>query len=74
MFLETLDTKKLFANGLAIIPWQFRLNASEDAEDERLQANLSSFATSAWILTLVAVAAAKSRRTLESGRWAHVPH
>ena len=31
MFLETLNTKELFADGLAIVPWKFWLGASEDA-------------------------------------------
>jgi hypothetical protein len=42
VFLETLDTKKLFADGLAIVPWKFRLSASEETGDEGLQANLSA--------------------------------
>ncbi len=42
VLLEALDTEKLFANRLAIIPWKLRVSASEDTGDERLQANLSS--------------------------------
>ena len=47
VLLETLNTKKLFADGLAIVPWKFGLSASEDTrdkrlQDKRLQANLSA--------------------------------
>jgi hypothetical protein len=43
MLLETLNAEKLVANRLAIIPWKFRVRASEDTVDKRLQANLSSW-------------------------------
>ena len=41
MHLKTLDAKKLLANGLAIIPWQLRLSASEYAADKHLLSDLS---------------------------------
>src|ERR1019366_1429607 len=42
MLLETLDTEKLFTNGLAIVPWRLRLRASEDSSEKRYQNDLSS--------------------------------
>jgi hypothetical protein len=41
VLLKTLDAEKLLANGLAIILWQLRLCASEDAADKHLQSDLS---------------------------------
>jgi hypothetical protein len=41
MLLKTLDAEKLLANGLAIIPRQLRLCASEYAADKHLQSDLS---------------------------------
>jgi hypothetical protein len=42
VLLEALHTEKLLTNGLAIIPWQLRLRASEDAPEKRFQNDLST--------------------------------
>lgn len=42
MFLETLDTEKLFTNGLAIIPWRLRLRTSKDTPEKSDQNDLST--------------------------------
>src|ERR1700687_4497941 len=42
MLLEALHTEKLFPNGLAVIPWQLWLRASEDTLEKRYQNDLST--------------------------------
>jgi len=42
MLLNALNAEELFANWLAIVPWEIRLRTSEDAPNKAIQDDLSS--------------------------------